>query len=112
MRERFLRVVVGLFDQLLRSGDSGPEQVALALILELVAQHVGLGRVDRCLGLVDERLLHDPLVREIGERRLRGGEIGLSQVELGLIVGRVDHRDQVALAHGLEVIDRHFRDVA
>ena len=51
------------------------------------------------------------LVGEIGERRLGGGEIGLSQVELGLVVGRIDDRDQIALAHGLEVIDRHFGDV-
>ena len=109
---RPLGVVVGLLDQLLRAGDPGLEQVALALVLELVAQHVGLGGVDRRLGLLDKRLLHDPLIGEIGERRLRGGEIGLGQVELGLVVGRVDHRDKVALAHGLEVIDRHFGDVA
>ena len=49
LRDRFRRVGVGLFDQLLRAGDSGLVQVALALILELIAQHVGLGRVDRRL---------------------------------------------------------------
>ena len=53
-----LGVVVGLLDQLLRAGDSGPQQVALALVLELVAQHVGLGGVDRRLGLPDQRVLH------------------------------------------------------
>ena len=106
-----LGVVVGLLDQLLRAGDSGPQEVALALVLELVAQDVGLGGVDRRLGLLDKRLLHDPLIGEIGERRLGGGEIGLGQVELGLIVGRVDHRKKVAFAHELEVIDRHFGDV-
>ena len=31
LRDRFLRIVVGLFDQLLGAGDSGLEQVALAL---------------------------------------------------------------------------------
>ena len=108
---RPLGVVVGLLDQLLRAGDTGAQEVALALVLELVAQDVGLGGVDRRLGLLDKRLLHDPLIGEIGERRLGGGEIGLSQLELGLIVGRVDHREKVALAHELEVIDRHFGDV-
>ena len=112
LRDRFRRVGVGLFDQLLRAGDSGLVQVALALILELIAQHVGLGRVDRRLGLPDERLLDGALVLEIGERGLSRGEIGLSQVKLGLVVGRIDDRDQIALADGLEVVDRHFRDVS
>ena len=112
LRDRFLRVGVGLFDQLLRAGDSGLEQVALALILELVAQHVGLGRVDRRLGLSDKRLLDGALVLEIGERGLSRGEIGLSQVKLGLVVGRINDGDQIALANGLEVIDRHLGDVS
>ena len=106
-----LGVVVGLLDQLLRAGDPGAQEVALALVLELIAQDVGLGGVDRRFGLLDKRLLHDPLIGEIGERRLGGGEIGLRQLELSLVVGRVDHCEKVALAHDLEVVDRHFGDV-
>ena len=83
LRQRPLGVVVGLFDQLLRAGDPSLEQVALALVLELVAQHVGLRGVDRRLGLLDERLLDVALVGEVGERRLGGGEIGLQPDRAG-----------------------------
>ncbi len=69
LRDGSFRVGVSLFDQLLRAGDSGPQQVVLALVLELVAQHVGLGRVDSRLSLANKRFLDVALVLKVGERR-------------------------------------------
>ena len=94
LRDRFLRIVVACSTSCWVPAIPSLEQVALALVLELEAQHVGLGGVDRRLGLADERLLDARAGSEIGERRLRRGEIGLSQVELGLVVGRIDDGDQ------------------
>ena len=88
------------------------QQVALALVLELVAQHVGLGRLDGRLGLPNKRLLDAALVFKVGQRGLRRSEIGLSEVKLRLVIGRVDHREQIAFLDYLKIIDGHLGDVA
>src|SRR6266404_2602606 len=49
---------------------------------------------------------------QIGKRRLSGGEIGLGEGELCLVIGRVDDSDEVALSHPLEIMDGNLRDVA
>ena len=68
-----LFVVLRLLDKLRRAGDLRPQQIVLPLALELIAQQIGLGGVDRRLGLADQRALHVLLIGEIGERGLRRG---------------------------------------
>ena len=85
-------VGVRLLQQLLRSRRGVIDEIALAPGFEIVSQHVGLGGVDGRLGLADQGALHVPLVREIGERRLRRRQIGLRKRELSLVVGGIDDR--------------------
>jgi hypothetical protein len=105
-------VGVGLLQQLPRSRRGVIDEITLARGFEIVAQHVGLGGVDGGRGLADQGALHVALVGEIGERRLRRRQIGLRKRELSFIVGGIDDRDQIALVHGLIVVDRDFGDIA
>ena len=79
-----LVVGVRLLQQLLRSRRRVIDEIALAPVFEIISQHIGLRGVDRRLGLADQGALHVPLVRDIGERRLRRRQIGLRQRELSL----------------------------
>ncbi len=105
-------VGVRLLDQLLGSGDTGLQQFALTLRLQLITHQVGLGRHDGRLGLTDQCPLNVLLVREIGQRRLCGGEVGLGLRQLRAIVGGIDLHDQIALAHNLIVSDTDGGDIA
>ena len=64
------------------------------------------------LSLPNERFLDAALVFKVGQRGLSRSEIGLREVKLRLVVGRVDHRDQIAFFDDLKIIDRHLGDVA
>ena len=105
-------VGVRLLQKLLRSRRRMIDEIALASVFEIVAQHVGLGGIDGRLGLADERVLYVPLVREIGERRLRRRQIGVRQGELSFVIGGIDDRDQIALVDGLIVVDSDAGDIA
>jgi hypothetical protein len=63
-------------------------------------------------GLPDQRALNVLLVSEIGEDCLRRSQARLRLLEGRAIIGGLDLDDEVALVHGLKVVDPNGFDVA
>ena len=111
MRTGPLFVGVGLFHKLLGACDPSLQQIALTFSLQVIAQQIGLGRLDGCIGLADQGALDILLVRQIGQCRARGGQVRVGLCKLGAIVGGIDLDDQVPFVDRLVVGDGNIGDI-
>ena len=68
--------------------------------------------VDRGLGLVDQRALLAELGHDAGNVRFGLGDISFRLIDRGLVVARIDRRQNVSGLHRLIVVDEYRLDIS